>query len=52
VAKQLHDVENVLGSMIFHCCLPVAKAMKGYLVYPWVAEFVGNSFPAGPEIYP
>ena len=39
MTKQLHHMENVLGSMVFHRSLPVSESVEGYPRYSRVLQF-------------
>jgi len=39
VSQQFHNVEDVFGLVVFHCCLPVSEGMKVDLEEPGVCQF-------------
>lgn len=49
VSEESHDVENILGLMVFHGGFPVAKSVKGYSCKSWVLGFCGYEFSASFE---
>lgn len=44
VSEGLHDVKDILCSMVFHCAFPVAECFKGYSCNSWVFQFVCKAF--------
>ena len=34
MAEDLHDVQNVSGFVVLHCCLPVSECVERYLSQP------------------
>ena len=44
VAKDLHDVKNVFGSVVFYGSFPMSKRVEGYSLQPWILQFLGDAF--------
>ena len=51
VAEDLHDVEDVFGFVVFHCCFVVAECVEADLHESWVLEFVGDLFALSLEAF-
>ena len=44
VAKDLHDVKDVFGSVVFNGSFPMSKRVEGYSFQPWILQFLGDAF--------
>ena len=49
VTKHLHDMKNVLGSVIFHCSLPMPERVEVDSQYFWLTKICGYSSPLTEE---
>ena len=38
VTEQLHDVQNIFGAVIFHCCFEVAEGFEANLEEAWIID--------------
>jgi hypothetical protein len=45
VAEETHDMQDILGFLIFHSGFEVPEGVEGNLLYTWIMEFPSDPLP-------